>query len=276
MTALAALLRIGVAAGVLAIIAGLRPAAGAHRRPRRWRIHLSRRLLTRLAVAALAAGLVGAWTRWPVGALLAGIAAWTLPVALGRDRHAARALARTEAIATWAEMLRDNLSAAAGLEQAIIVTARFAPAAIRDDITELAAAVRLGQRLPTALGVLQDRMDDPTGRLVVRALMQASQRQSRQLSELLTELASRARARANVRMRIAPGHARIRTNARIITGFTLAMAAGLILINPAFLEPYNSFAGQIVLLFVGAVFAAGFAGITRLAKVGFTGERPQS
>ena len=211
-----------------------------------------------------------------MGALLAGIAAYALPVALGRDRHAARALARTEAIATWAEMLRDNLSAAAGLEQAIIVTAPFAPAAIRDDITELAAAVRLGQRLPTALGLLQDRMDDPTGRLVVRALLQASQRHSRQLSELLTELAARARARANVRMRIAPGHARIRTNARIITGFTLAMAAGLILINPAFLKPYSTFAGQIVLLIVGGVFAAGFAGITRLAKVGFTSERSQS
>jgi Flp pilus assembly protein TadB len=119
-----------------------------------------------------------------------------------------------------------------------------------------------------ALAELRERMDDPTGRLVVRALLQASQRQSRQLAELLSEMARRARERASLRLRIAPGHARIRTNARIIVTFTLAMAGGLTLFNRQFLRPYDELIGQLVLIIVGLIFTAGFVGISRLARVG--------
>jgi Flp pilus assembly protein TadB len=104
----------------------------------------------------------------------------------------------------------------------------------------------------------------------VRALIQASTRQSRQLAELLTELASRARARATLRLKIAPGHAKIRTNARVITAFTVVMAVGLIVFNPTFLVPYRSLAGQLTLVVVGVVFAVGFLGISRLARIGVT------
>jgi tight adherence protein B len=266
MVALAALLGVGFGLGILAIIAGARRTPS-NAKPT-LRARFTREQFVRIGIAVFIAALVGLLTRWPVGVVLAAVATYALPIALGTDRAAAEALARTEAVATWAEMLRDNLSAAAGLEQALVITAPFAPAPISDDIADLAAAIRLGQRLPVALTELRERIDDPTGRLVVRALLQASQRQSRQLSELLSELASRARARANLRLKIAPGHAKIRTNARIITGFTLAMAAGLIVLNPTFLRPYDSLAGQLALLVVGAVFAAGFLGIARLAKVG--------
>lgn len=269
MTALSALLGGGFGLGLIAMLAGLRRRAATDR-PRTAGVRVTREQVIRVAIALVVAALAGLLTGWPVGAVLAGIGAYALPIALGTDKHAARALARTEAIAMWAEMLRDNLSAAAGLEQAILVTAPYAPAAIRDEIAELAAAVRLGQRLPVALSELRTRLDDPTGRLVVRALIQASTRQSRQLAELLSELASRARARATLRLKIAPGHAKIRTNARVITGFTIAMAVGLIVLNPAFLTPYSSVTGQLVLIVVGVVFAAGFLGIARLAKVGVT------
>jgi len=273
-TAFAALLGAGFGLGLLAVFAGLRrrnlmvPSRGPG-------LAFTRELVIRLVVAVAVAALVGVMTRWPVGALLAGIAAYALPKALGANRDAELALARTEAVAIWAEMLRDNMSAAAGLEQAIIVTAPFTPAAIKDNIDELTAALRLGHRLPVALTELRARLDDRTGRLVVRALLQASQRQSRDLAKLLTELASRARARTNLRLKIAPGHAKIRTNARIITGFTLVMAAGLIILNPTFLRPYDSLAGQLVLIVVGAVFAAGFLGIARLAKVGLDKAGPR-
>lgn len=272
MLAVVALLGAGFALGLLAVITGLRRTA-APRAPVRLPTP-SRELLIRIGIAVACAALVAVLTRWPVGAVLAGIAAYALPIALGSDRHHKQALARTEAVAVWAEMLRDNLSAAAGLEQSIIVTAPFTPAAIHDEIADLAAALRLGTRLPVALTELRDRIDDPTGRLVVRALLQASQRQSRQLSELLSEMARRARDRANLRLRIAPGHAKIRTNARIIIAFTLTMAAGLVVLNRPFLQPYDSMAGQLVLVVVGLVFGAGFTGIARLARVGLNIRRP--
>jgi tight adherence protein B len=266
MVAVVALLGAGFALSVLGVVAGLRkrvvPPEG-RRRP-----VLTREMLTRAAIAVLVGAAVGLWTRWPVGALLAAIAAYALPTALGSNKHQKEALARTEAVAAWAEMLRDNLSAAAGLEQTILVTAPFAPPAIYDEVADLAAALRLGTRLPVALAELRERMNDPTGRLVVRALLQASQRQSRQLAELLSEMARRARERASLRLRIAPGHARIRTNARIIVIFTLAMAGGLTLFNRQFLAPYDDLMGQLVLIIVGLIFTAGFIGIARLSRVG--------
>ncbi|GAA0447890.1 hypothetical protein Aca07nite_73470 [Actinoplanes capillaceus] len=267
MTALAALLGAGVGLGLLSIVAGLRPPTAVDRR---FGARFTREHVIRLAIAVVVAALAGLLTRWPVGAALAGIGAYALPIALGTDKKAARDLARTEAVAVWTEMLRDNLSGASGLEQSILVTAQHAPAAIKEEIDDLAAAVRLGHRLPIALTDLRARLHDRTGRLVVRALIQASSRQSRQLADLLTELASRARARATLRLKIAPGHAKIRTNARVITGFTILMAGGLIVFNPVFLAPYRSFGGQLTLLLVGAVFAVGFLGIARLARVGLT------
>jgi Flp pilus assembly protein TadB len=165
-------------------------------------------------------------------------------------------------------MLRDSLSAAAGLEQTILLTAPFAPSTIADEVGDLAASLRLGRRLSLALEDFTARIDDPTGRLVARALTQASRRQSRQLPELLSELARRARERANLQLRIAPGHAKIRTNAKIVVAFTLAMAAGMVVFNRPFLRPYDTPLGQLVLLAVGIIFAAGFVGLSRLARAG--------
>jgi tight adherence protein B len=271
--ALVALLGAGFGLGLTAVVAGtVRAAPAAGGRPKWatgvWWQRVWRQVATRAGIAVAVAAMVAAVTRWPVGALLAGIASYVLPVVLGADRQAREVLARTEAVAVWAEMLRDSLSAAAGLEQTILLTAPFTPAAIADEVTDLTASLRAGRRLSVALEEFTARIDDPTGRLVARALAQASRRQSRQLPELLSELARRARERANLQLRIAPGHAKIRTNARIIVAFTLAMAAGMVVFNREFLRPYDSPLGQLVLLAVGIIFAAGFVALTGLARTG--------
>jgi Flp pilus assembly protein TadB len=274
-TALSAVLGVMFGIGWVGLVVGLgqTPAATGRAWRERWQAAVdwqvwSRRALTRGGAAVAGAGVVAAWTRWPVGAVLAGVAVYVLPVVLGTDRHARQVLARTEAVAAWAEMLRDSLSAAAGLEQTILLTAPFTPAAIADEVGDLAASLRLGRRLPVALEEFSARIDDPTGRLVARALLQASRRQARQLPELLSELARRARERANVQLRVAPGHARVRTNARIIVAFTLAMAAGMVAFNRHFLRPYDSALGQLVLLTVGMIFAGGFSALSRLTRAG--------
>ena len=84
--------------------------------------------MPRVAGTLVTAAVVAAVTRWPAGTVLAGLAAWFLPRALGPDRAHARALERIEAIASFTEMLRDTISAAAGLEQAILAAEPVAPA----------------------------------------------------------------------------------------------------------------------------------------------------
>ena len=268
MAVLAACVGAGIGAGILLIAYGLRrttrPVAPARR------VALSQEQAVRLAACLAASAVVGLLTRWPVGAVLAAIAAWTLPRMLGADRATQKAQARTEAVAAWAEMLRDNLSAAAGLEQAIIASAAVAPAAIRDEITDLDASVRAGRRLPDALAAFRDQLDDPTGDLVVRALSQAAQRQASKLADLLAELAELARKRSAVRLRVAAGRARVRTSARVVTATTLVFAVALVALNRSYLSAYDTATGQLVLLLIGAMFAAGFAGLNRLGRLADT------
>jgi Flp pilus assembly protein TadB len=262
------LLGVGVGLGLTLITAGWRgrsrPRAGARgRRPVR-AVHgvAGRRAAVALAAAVAAAVVTG----WVAGGILAGLATLTLP-GLGRDRHAARRLERMEAVATWTEMLRDTLAAAAGLEQTILATATVAPAALRAEVQELAARVRRGDRLPDALRGFGEQVADPTCDLVVSALVLASEHQARQLADLLGELATEAREQVAMRLRVEAGRARTRTSVRVIVGTTLAFAAGLILLNRPFLQPYDGPGGQLVLLLVGSLFGLPFAWLARIGHI---------
>jgi len=69
-----------------------------------------------------------------------------------------------------------------------------------------------------------------------------------------------------MRQRVDAGRASLRTSVRIITTVTGVMAAGLILLNRGYLSPYDSAAGQLVLLAVGGVFTSGFVLLQRMAR----------
>jgi len=260
-----ALLGAGIGAGILLLITGLRtPARPARRATRRLPTGVSAvRGAGVLAVAAVA----GAATGWPVAALLAGLAAWSLPAVLGPDRAHRRTLARVEAIAAWAEDLTGTLRSAAGLEQTIIETARVAPAEIRPELIALGAAPRAGIRLPDALRTFAATMADPTADLVTNVLLQASQHQARDIAASLSGVGKTARQQASARVRIATGRARTRTATRIIIAVVLGTAVGLVLFARDFLAPYGSPVGQLILAVLGAMFAGCLAWMVRTGRV---------
>ncbi|MDA8289142.1 MAG: pilus assembly protein TadB, partial [Actinomycetota bacterium] len=208
---------------------------------------------------------VGAATGWPVGALLAGLAGWGLPGLLAGTKGRAEALARIEAVAGWAEMLRDTMAGAAGLEQAIVATATVAPLAIRAEVATL--AVRLeGERLAPALRGFADEVADPTMDLVVAALVLAAEHQASRLGELLGSLAQAARDQATMRLRVEAGRARSRTSVKVVVGVTAGLALGLAVLNRSYLAPYDSALGQLMLALVGAMFAGAFVWLSRMTR----------
>src|SRR5690606_16550296 len=73
----------------------------------------------RMLLALAGFTLVGLVTRWPIAALYAGLAGWFLPSIVGGKAAREGQIARIEAIASWAEMLRDTMAGAGGLEQSI-------------------------------------------------------------------------------------------------------------------------------------------------------------
>ncbi len=112
--------------------------------------------------------------------------------------------------------------AAAGLEQAIIATAPVAPLPIRAEVVTL--AVRLeGERLAPALRAFADEVADPTGDLVVAALVLAAEHQAQRLGELLGSLAAAARDQATMRLRVEAGRARTRTSVKVVVGVTATL-----------------------------------------------------
>ena len=246
MTFVAALLGAGVAAGVLMVTSGLGPSG---KPARLLRLPTHRGAGERVAPAVGAAVVVGALTRWPVAAIAVGVGAWYWPELFGGRAARERATTRTEAIAAWTEMLRDTISGAHGLEEAVLTTAAVAPAAIRAEVSSL--AVRLEQEpLDVALRAFAVELAHPTGDLVVAALTLAARGSAGELVELLGTLAVAARDEAAMRLRVEAARARLRTAVRVIAACTATTAVGLILLNRSYLAVYAAPTGQVVLAFV--------------------------
>ena len=82
----------------------------------------------RAALVGVAFVMTFAVTGWPAAGVLAAASAWVAPLLVGVRSTRDRLTRRSEAVAAWAEMLRDTIASHAGLQEAIGVTARVAPA----------------------------------------------------------------------------------------------------------------------------------------------------
>jgi hypothetical protein len=263
MTFVVVVLAAGAVAGVWLIVP-TRPAESAPPpQPRRAAL-AGRHLQRRLAYAAAAGAAAGVLTRWPVPTLGLAAMGWFAPELFGSKTARDRETARTEAIAAWTEMLRDTITGAHGLEEAIMTSAAVAPAAIRPEVVDL--AVRLErQPLTTSLEAFADDLAHATADLVVAALRLASEGAVGDLAELLGTLAVSARDEAGMRLRVEAARARLRTAVRVITGCTLATALGLLILNRPYLAFYGTAAGQAILAMVAGLWAASLVWLGRMA-----------
>ena len=251
------------AAGVWVAIAGFRGVAVKETRVERsfrwedvwWR-----------AVIVLVAFVAG-WvlTGWPAAGGIAAGCATVMPLLSGTRRNRQRIEARSDAVASWAEMLRDTISSHAGLREAIAVTARVAPVPIRAEVQALAVRAER-ESLPGALRRFADEVGDPVADLVVASLVIAAERQAQRLAELLTEIAKSAREHAAMRSRVETGRARTYASSRALVAITLGLAVVLMLFSPQFMKPYDTFTGQVVMLGIGALFVGALWSLVQLGR----------
>lgn len=263
MTALAALCGLGLAFGILLTASGWRPMPPRVAAPARARLdtHLRDRIVR---AAVLGFGIL-VLTGWPVAAIACGLLGWCSPELLGGRAAREGGVARTEAIATWTEMLRDTIGAAHGLEAAIGATAPIAPAAIRTEVTALALAIER-EPLPVALRHLAEDLAHPIADLVVAALAVAANGSVRELADLLGTLASAARDEAAMQLRVEAARARMRSAVRIITGCTIVTAAGLVALNPSYVGAYSSTLGQLTLALIAICWGTALWWVSRMSR----------
>jgi tight adherence protein B len=213
----------------------------------RVRVPMSSSRLPLLGVCAVATGVaVGLLTGWPVAAVSAGLAAFAFPYFLRATRRST-STARTEAVAAWTELLRDTLSAASGLSQAIVATAPLAPDAVKVPVITLATRIGNGVPLSEGLRMFADEMNDPSVDLVVCALTLAASARTQRVADLLGALAASMREEVVMRLRVESGRASARSGVRTIAIFSLSFVALLVVLARAYLAPFGSAEGQLVM-----------------------------
>ncbi|WDZ90573.1 type II secretion system F family protein [Nocardiopsis sp. HUAS JQ3] len=210
--------------------------------------------------------MVGAVTGWPVGVLLAAAAGWWMPALLGPDTTIRTEADLAEALASWAEQLRDMITGASGLHQAVTATVPVAPEPIRGQVEALDARLRAGLPMGQAASEFAHRVGSDLGDLIALTLTMGASRQSGDVAGALSRLAEAARERATTVARVSASRARVRSSVRIIAAATTFMLVGMAAFNPSFLEPVGTFSGQFVLGVVGVLWAASFFWLARLAS----------
>ena len=160
------------------------------------------------------------------------------------------------AIAVWTENLRDAISAASGLEQAIASTVGHSPAAIETHLQQLVGSLRY-RPIDECLREFAKGLANPTSDFVIASLLVSLQHPTRDLSGLLTHLSECARAECDLYQRIWVSRARSRTSARIINGSVVLFSLGLVVLNPGYIRPFLTGQGVAVLLAVVSCFVGG-------------------
>jgi tight adherence protein B len=208
---------------------------------------------------------VGLLTQWPAAAILAAGAGFAIPNVI-RATGKKNPTARTEAIATWTELLRDTLSAASGLSQALVSTAPLAPDPIRRQVGDLASRLISGIPLSDALRLFADEMNDPSSDMVVCALTLAASARAQRLGELLTALAESIHEEVKMRLRVESSRASARSGVRTIVLFSLGFATVLEFAAHSYLQPFGTPMGQVALLIAGALNGAGIVSMVYLVR----------
>lgn len=232
---------------------------------------LSAKLGRRIPVALGVGLLLLVVTGWPVLAISAGLLVFFWDQLFGGAASERQAYARLEGLAAWTESLRDTIAGAVGLEQAIPATAEAASPAIKAAVQELADHLRVRMPLPQALYRLADELDDPAADLVVAALLLNARLRGPGLRDVLGSLSHSVRAELEMRGRVMAGRSATRRSVQIVVAVSAVFIIGLRLFNPDYVQPYSTATGQVVLLFVAAMFAAGFFWLRRLSAF----EKPQ-
>jgi Flp pilus assembly protein TadB len=256
-----------VGGGLLLLVLALIPREEAEElKPPSALVEALRKAGIRVPIAAGVGLLVLLLTRWPVAAVAMGVLVFVWPALFGGAGAEAKAINRLEGLAAWTESLRDTVAGAVGLEQAIPATAYAASPAISKELTALADRLRVRVPLPQALQRFADEMNDSSVDLIVASLILNARLRGPGLREVLTSLSESARAALDMRQRVNAGRRSTRRSVQIVMFVTVTFVLGLSLFNKKYVAPYSTPIGQMVLLVILGLFAAGFFWLRRLAS----------
>jgi Flp pilus assembly protein TadB len=234
-------------------------------RPRRLRVHWrSRRLLVQTLVVGTAAIAAWALTGWPVAAIATAVATLALLRLLG-GRVASQRIARLEALEAWTRQLADVLTTGTGIEDALLTTADDPPGPIGGQVTALRRRLEYRVTTEDALRAFADDLAHPVGDTIAATLIIASRVRGRGLHQVLTALADTVAKDVAMQREIDAERATHRTTAIWVVA-ALGAFVGFAVFNRAYVAPFGTMVGQMMLVVVTALYAGAVWWLYRLAS----------
>ncbi len=221
--------------------------------------------MPKVALAVLVGLAMLAFTRWPVAAIAATLGVLFVPKLMSAKATKQRT-AMLEGLEQWIRRLADMLTASRGLEDALAVSARTAPASVAPQVSALAR--RLSARLDTqdALRAFADEINDPAGDRIVAALLIATGQRGGGVQGVLSALAELLAKDVAARREIEASRAEHRTTLRWIIGFVVGFTLFAIF-NRSYSAPYGTFVGEVVLGVVACLYTAGLLWLYKLGQI---------
>lgn len=258
----AALIGVGIVAG----IAGFRPAPPTTSRPRKIRrSRLSRsvkiRILIGLVIGIAAALLSG----WIVLIPLVPLALVGLPYLLGTG--GGDDIQRLDALDEWARSLAGVLGAGVSLEQAIASTQASAPVALKEPVDTLVARLRSRMSTEEALRLWADEINDTTADKMAAALISGARRRSVGLVAIMEDLAESVAEDVAARRLVQAERAKQTTVVRLVTLITLIVFGGFLLMGGEYIAPYGTASGQPILALLVAAYVGVLVWLRRMTSV---------
>jgi len=202
---------------------------------------------------------------WPVLAVFGGIGGWFAITLKNAKRERRAGIERVDAIATWVETIRDNISGAAGLQQALRNSGAHAPEPIRNEVRDLVLRLQHEALVPSLRKFAAD-VAHPTSDMAVGCLILAASRSAGSLASVLANTAQAARDSAAMMRQIEAGRVASQSQAKMVGGISGAMTLYMIVSRREFVAPYDSLVGQIALTIMCAAVAGSVVMLHRLSK----------
>jgi Flp pilus assembly protein TadB len=212
---------------------------------------------------------LGALTLAATGWIVAGVGVGLLALgwrSLGGAVSERRTMARLEGLAVWTESLRDTIAGAVGLEQAIPSSLRVAAPTIRRPLENLVGRMHTRVPIADALRRFADELNDPSADLIIAALIINARLRGPGLRDLLGALSGSVREELDMRRKVSAERKSTRRSVQIVVAISVGLALGMAFFNHSYVRVYDSPAGQLVLVFVVALYAAGFVWLRKLAN----------
>jgi tight adherence protein B len=217
--------------------------------------------------AGLLAGIVAqyflGWLLFTVIAAAAGMAA---PFVYYLERHDRRRAAVQNALAEAISQLRDGIRSGLSVQEALIGLARNGPHALRADFATLVREGRLIGFEPALRG-MRERLADPVFDIVAAALVLNDRVGGRNVTQVLDRLAQATRAQQRIQQELRAFQVRNVLSARIVAAVPLIVLITIRWINPTYLELFDTWWGQLVLLGCVASVAVGYLAMRWMARL---------